>query len=718
MGNLTSKDGHGPTGSHLDLFHTPPTSPLDPSLPGPLLPQAAVKDLQARLVSEGAGESASQEGAHPESPLNKTLTKEWAVIGPEALVLPSRAGTEVARGQGLGTPLTPVLCLTPGWQEKDSGLEQSLLAAAGEGTTLSPLELQEQQYMVSPESSPVHEEPVCSTALLEQLLVERAELVEEGRSLKDILQTERSEWLQFQADLQVAVAVADRLRLEAEEELAKLRQTHQDTERQLADMLCKQQETDGKLESLRAQHEETCQKLSTLALSHRQAREELETVRAEHKETCQKLSALTLTHQQATEELGALKDREGTQAGKGQDLEEQTESKDKRCVLEDIQKEEEPQHGGTGVAWGKGKGKGKGKSKGNGKGQDLEEQTESETKSCISEDIQKEEGPQRGGTEVAWGKGKSKGNGKGQDPEEQTESEDKSCISEDMQRAEEPQHGGTGVAWGKGKGREKVQDLEEQTKSENKSCISEDIQKGEEPQRGGKGVAEWYLRSVAAVEKKREEGYSGRDPRRIVMLSERSRSLSRIPLPSETPSAVNGSSQPMATTTGPLSKNQDPARGMRVDRILKRQDSWSSFYSSKQEDHIPDPSSVINSVIRPQDSFSMLLRRHGGSKRNSLLRWCQSRTQGYEKIDITNFSSSWVDGLAFCAVYHTYLPTHIPYSTLSQDSKKENLELAFQTGESVGIIAMLTIDEMLRVEGPDWQRVLGYVESVYRHFEM
>lgn len=33
---------------------------------------------------------------------------------------------------------------------------------------------------------------------------------------------------------------------------------------------------------------------------------------------------------------------------------------------------------------------------------------------------------------------------------------------------------------------------------------------------------------------------------------------------------------------------------------------------------------------RPQDGFNVLLRRHGGSKRNSLLRWCQNRTQGYK----------------------------------------------------------------------------------------
>ncbi|CDQ88991.1 unnamed protein product [Oncorhynchus mykiss] len=121
---------------------------------------------------------------------------------------------------------------------------------------------------------------------------------------------------------------------------------------------------------------------------------------------------------------------------------------------------------------------------------------------------------------------------------------------------------------------------------------------------------------------------------------------------------------------------------------------------------------------RPQDGFSMLLRCHGGSRRNSLLRWCQSRTQGYKNIEITNFSSSWEDGLSFCAVYHTYLPTHIPYSSLSTGDKSENLDLAFQTGESVGIPATLTVEEMLRPGGPDWQRVLGYVESMFRHFEM
>lgn len=40
-----------------------------------------------------------------------------------------------------------------------------------------------------------------------------------------------------------------------------------------------------------------------------------------------------------------------------------------------------------------------------------------------------------------------------------------------------------------------------------------------------------------------------------------------------------------------------------------------------------------------------------------------------KNIDITNFSSSWNDGLAFCAVLHTYLPAHIPYQELNSQDK-------------------------------------------------
>ena len=79
----------------------------------------------------------------------------------------------------------------------------------------------------------------------------------------------------------------------------------------------------------------------------------------------------------------------------------------------------------------------------------------------------------------------------------------------------------------------------------------------------------------------------------------------------------------------------------------------------------------------------------GGSKRNALLKWCQSKTAGYQNIDITNFSSSWNDGLAFCALLHTYLNGKIPYDNLDCKDKKRNFQLAFDAAASVGIPCIL-----------------------------
>ncbi|XP_069840851.1 cytospin-A-like [Dendropsophus ebraccatus] len=117
-----------------------------------------------------------------------------------------------------------------------------------------------------------------------------------------------------------------------------------------------------------------------------------------------------------------------------------------------------------------------------------------------------------------------------------------------------------------------------------------------------------------------------------------------------------------------------------------------------------------------EDSGSFF-RRYGGSKRGVFLRWAQDRTCGYKHVVITNFSTSWVDGMALCALLHSYLPQSIPYSQLRPLEKRKNLQLAFQVAESVGIPPLLTIDHLLQTQGPDWQKVLLYVESIYQKFE-
>ncbi|KAH0549791.1 cytospin-A isoform X2 [Cotesia glomerata] len=111
------------------------------------------------------------------------------------------------------------------------------------------------------------------------------------------------------------------------------------------------------------------------------------------------------------------------------------------------------------------------------------------------------------------------------------------------------------------------------------------------------------------------------------------------------------------------------------------------------------------------------LVKNGGSKRNALLKWCQNKTIGYRNIDITNFSSSWNDGLALCAILHSYLPDKIPYDSLNPSDKKKNFYLAFSAAESVGIPTTLNISDMCQLERPEWQQVMTYVTSIYKHFE-
>lgn len=50
-------------------------------------------------------------------------------------------------------------------------------------------------------------------------------------------------------------------------------------------------------------------------------------------------------------------------------------------------------------------------------------------------------------------------------------------------------------------------------------------------------------------------------------------------------------------------------------------------------------------------------------------------------VDIKNFSSSWKDGIAFCALVHRFFPDAFEYSILDPNKPRENFQLAFNTAE-------------------------------------
>ncbi|XP_010875765.2 cytospin-A isoform X2 [Esox lucius] len=227
--------------------------------------------------------------------------------------------------------------------------------------------------------------------------------------------------------------------------------------------------------------------------------------------------------------------------------------------------------------------------------------------------------------------------------------------------------------------------------------------------------------------------YAASTPKPLTSMDKRS-SYTDLSIPADhLLRASSGSRTPSALQRGP---NMDSSKSLSVSRRSSEELKMSAsentvsaslITSSPQLSSLSPVASSPTASVTPsargrlreerKDPLSALAREYGGSKRNALLKWCQKKTEGYQNIDITNFSSSWNDGLAFCAVLHTYLPAHIPYLELSSQDKKRNFTLAFQAAESVGIKSTLDIGEMVYTERPDWQSVMTYVTAIYKYFE-
>jgi len=114
---------------------------------------------------------------------------------------------------------------------------------------------------------------------------------------------------------------------------------------------------------------------------------------------------------------------------------------------------------------------------------------------------------------------------------------------------------------------------------------------------------------------------------------------------------------------------------------------------------------------------SSVVARSPSSAKEVILTWIQERTKNYSNINVTNFSSSWSDGLAFCALIHYYYPEAFDYDKLEAKNRRYNFELAFKTAEDYAdICPLLDVEDMVLMLKPDWKCVFTYVQSFYRRF--
>lgn len=111
------------------------------------------------------------------------------------------------------------------------------------------------------------------------------------------------------------------------------------------------------------------------------------------------------------------------------------------------------------------------------------------------------------------------------------------------------------------------------------------------------------------------------------------------------------------------------------------------------------------------------INQEGMTAKEGLLLWCQRKTACYDEVEVRNFTDSWNDGLAFCALLDIHRPDLIDYDTLDKNDHKGNMQLAFEIADKeIGIPPLLDVEDVCDVAKPDERSLMTYIAYWFHAF--
>jgi len=185
--------------------------------------------------------------------------------------------------------------------------------------------------------------------------------------------------------------------------------------------------------------------------------------------------------------------------------------------------------------------------------------------------------------------------------------------------------------------------------------------------------------------------------------------------PTSSPSPSNSPSSPSFASPRLAKTNSSP-----FSRFQQMEDKFTRSNLGKGDGCSLSRNSSLPASPRPTSltlpSSGGTAARSGSGAKELILTWVQDKLKDYP-IPITNFSTCWNDGLAFCAIIHVFYPDNFDWFALKAENRRYNFTLGFEKAEELAdIYPLLEVDDMVRFQNPDWKCVFTYVQSFYRRF--